>query len=104
MRFEMIIGTTNNIAKINSVAAAIDKLDFITTRFMDNNLNSLQWYLNDTSYLLVVQRYGLDAGKIYWKEMINGDLHFKYISFEKILSSVSPEIQTKLLFNLDLFR
>lgn len=85
--------------------AALDDLDFITRQWRIDNSHAAHWNLNDTDYFAVIKLFGT-SGKvpiIYWKVLRN-DMLYKHISFEEVLLSVPPNIQEKLLFNLDLFR
>lgn len=97
----MIIGRTSD--EVNLLIGAIDKLDFITRNWDRKHKYAVHWNLNNTDYALAIHRYGADAGNPYWKITINNNL-YKYVKLEKILEMVSADIQTKLLFNLDLFR
>lgn len=107
----MITGSVRDVSKLNMQCQAIDNLDFVARKFADTNgksvqwdSNSLEWYLVNTKFSIMIPRYGVEAGKIYWKEMIDSTGFRYYVSFEKVLNSVPLDIQTKLLFNIDLFK
>lgn len=88
--------------KIEELIEQIDALDIFEKEF--TGLLDRRWALKDTPFRFEMYNYSSSDPKISWWRVSSRFNLGDTVKFETVLLEVPPDIQTKLLFNLDLFR